>query len=61
MLISCKEPVLTSNMTNRGLRRFTVGFISCVDTNAVNEIEAHLITTSVFSIEITPRKSQSKK
>ena len=38
-------------------RRFAVGFISCVYTTAVHEIEVHLISTSVFSAESTPCKS----
>jgi hypothetical protein len=41
-------------------RRFAVGFFSCFYTTAVHEIEVHLIWTSVFSVESTPRKSYSK-
>ena len=31
-------------------------FFSCVHMNTVNELEVHLIRTSVFSVEITLRK-----
>jgi hypothetical protein len=41
------------------LRRFAVGFFSCVKTNSLHEIETHLRITSVFSVKITPRNSYS--
>ena len=31
-------------------------FFSCVHMNTINELEVHLIRTSVFSVEITLRK-----